>query len=142
MAILDASLSEINFTTETAYASTNGSGAGFFAWNTASTHVITAEFADPSRDVHQAGLPQWWYSSGAVDAMITGLAVPLSSLYNSSFPAYGEVGFWEAVLGGDDTILAPLNRGGRMTGDFTDIIATESHLRHLPKPVATTFVGS
>ena len=70
-------------------------GAGFFAWNTASSHVITAEFADPSLvtsirlDFRNGGI------LGAVDATITGLAMPLSSLYNSSFPAYGEVGFWE-----------------------------------------------
>ena len=129
MAVLDASNSEISFTSLAAYGSLVEASPDIYSWLTPDPfHQIRAlgtgftysgstptggTVTSVTFDYHDNNHPY-----GVTDVTITGVSVPLTSLVDLTDPAAGEARFWDTLLFGNDTIFAPLAAGGKLFGDF------------------------
>ena len=134
MALVDATRSQIDYTSLTAFETLVEADATVFSWLTPDPHHVVSALgagftysgSTPTGgtvDTVVFDLIDDDHPYGFSDVTISGLAVPLTGLVDLANPAAGQVTFWETLLAGNDTILAPLLAGGRLFGDFLDVHA-------------------
>jgi hypothetical protein len=132
MALLDASLSEDFFSSDAGYASTVSMDTVSFRWLTATgpSQPPSTLMAEGANFTYSGTFPTGgtvtsitnFGDNGVADWILSGVSAPLTSLVSTGDYRAGVVRFWETVLGGDDTIIAPVSEGGILFGDFIEVI--------------------
>jgi len=131
MATLDASQSTVTFSADVGYVSVVSPTPTVFTWLTQATSQNPADTisAAGSGFTYNAGLPTGgtvtsvtnFGEDALADWVLTGISVPLTQLVTPGNYQLSLIRFWETVLGGDDTIIAPIDQGGVLFGDFTQV---------------------
>src|SRR5439155_25546197 len=134
MAILDATLSTANFSSDVGFSLFIGGSSTSYGWRNAATTpdqiVATGTGftygADPTIPTGGTvtSISMDYANNGSTDFTISDILVNLPDLIDTADYAASSDKFWQTVLSGDDTILAPLAKGGQLFGDFTDVVST------------------